>query len=179
MIYIHATVSDGRKQAIESFGAEVVITPTDVPADSPESYYSTARRIAAASSGPASPHALGIGYERGRWAGLLVAGLGLWLADPPMVWAQDLYIYPNQGQSQEQLDKDKKNNTVTGKHVYMHDSSGNIVNVQDDKLVVLHGLEDYIVVQNDNIILVCRLQEEQKIKQFVNEIKAELGDDML
>lgn len=83
------------------------------------------------------------------------------------------------GSLYEQLEKDEKNNTVTGKHVYMHDSSGNIVNVQDDKLVVLHGLDDYIVVQNDNIILICRLEEEQKIKQYVNEIKAELGDDML
>ncbi len=83
------------------------------------------------------------------------------------------------GSLYEQLDKDERKNTVTGKNVFMHDSSGNIVNVQDDKLVVLHGLDDYIVVQNDNIILVCRLQEEQKIKQFVNEIKAELGDDML
>ena len=51
--------------------------------------------------------------------------------------------------------------------------------MQDDKLVVLHGLDDFIVVQNDNVILVCRLEEEQKIKQFVNEIKAEIGDDML
>lgn len=83
------------------------------------------------------------------------------------------------GSLYEQLDKDERKNTVTGKYVFMHDSSGNIVNVQDDKLVVLHGLDDYIVVQNDNIILVCRLEEEQKIKQFVNEIKAELGDDML
>ena len=83
------------------------------------------------------------------------------------------------GSLYEQLDKDDRKNTVTGKNVFMHDSSGNIVNVQDDKLVVLHGLDDYIVVQNDNIILVCRLEEEQKIKQFVNEIKAELGDDML
>ena len=83
------------------------------------------------------------------------------------------------GSLYEQLDKDDRKNTVTGKNVFMYDSSGNIVNVQDDKLVVLHGLDDYIVVQNDNIILVCRLEEEQKIKQFVNEIRAELGDDML
>ncbi len=82
------------------------------------------------------------------------------------------------GSLYEQLEKDEKQNSVTGKHVFMHDSSGNIVNVQDDKLVVLHGLEDYIVVQNDNIILICRREEEQKIKLFVNQIKTELGEDM-
>ncbi len=83
------------------------------------------------------------------------------------------------GSLYEQLEKDKKQNTVTGKNVFLHDSSGNIVNVQDDKLVVLQGLEDYIVVQNGNIILICRLEEEQKIKQFVNEIRTEIGDEML
>ena len=83
------------------------------------------------------------------------------------------------GSLYEQLDKDDLDNTVTGKHVFMYDSSGNIVNVQDDKLVVLQGLKDYIVVQNDKIILVCRRDDEQKIKQFVNEIKTEIGDDMM
>jgi cystathionine beta-synthase len=39
-------MSDEKRNLMRAFGAEVVITPTDVPADSPESYYSTARRIA-------------------------------------------------------------------------------------------------------------------------------------
>jgi mannose-1-phosphate guanylyltransferase len=83
------------------------------------------------------------------------------------------------GSLYEQLGKDEHQNTVTGKHVYMYDSSGNIVNVPDDKLVVLQGLKDYIVVQNEGIILVCRREDEQKIKQFVNEIKSELGEDRM
>lgn len=83
------------------------------------------------------------------------------------------------GSLYEQMAKDELQNTVTGKHVFMYESSGNIVNVQDDKLVVLQGLTDYIVVQNENIILVCRREEEQKIKQYVNEIKTEIGDGMM
>jgi mannose-1-phosphate guanylyltransferase len=83
------------------------------------------------------------------------------------------------GSLYDQLSKDDQRNSVTGKHVFMYDSSGNIVKVQDDKLVVLQGLKDYVVVQNDNIILVCRLDEEQKIKQFVNEIRSELGEEMM
>jgi mannose-1-phosphate guanylyltransferase len=51
--------------------------------------------------------------------------------------------------------------------------------VEDNRLVVLQGLKDYIVVQNEGVILVCRLEDEQKIKQFVNEIRSELGDDMM
>ncbi|MEN8156009.1 MAG: mannose-1-phosphate guanylyltransferase [Bacteroidota bacterium] len=83
------------------------------------------------------------------------------------------------GSLYEQLDKDENQNSVTGKNVFMYDASGNIVNVPDDKLVVLQGLKDYIVVQNEGIILVCRREEEQKIKQFVNEIKSELGEEMM
>jgi mannose-1-phosphate guanylyltransferase len=83
------------------------------------------------------------------------------------------------GSLYDQLAKDENSNSVSGKNIFMYDSTGNIVNFQDDKLVVLQGLHDYIVVQNDNIVLVCKREEEQKIKQFVNEIRTELGEDML
>ena len=83
------------------------------------------------------------------------------------------------GSLYEQLEKNEFENSVRGKHIFMYESSGNIVNVQDDKLVVLQGLKDYIVVQNENIILVCRREDEQKIKQYVNEIRIEIGEEML
>ena len=83
------------------------------------------------------------------------------------------------GSIYEQLLKNEQQNSVTGKHVFMYESSGNIVNVQDDMLVVLQGLEDYIVVQNENIILVCKREDEQKIKQYVNDLKTEIGEDMM
>ena len=83
------------------------------------------------------------------------------------------------GSIYEQLLKNDQQNSVTGKHVFMYESSGNIVNVQDDMLVVLQGLEDYIVVQNENIILVCKREDEQKIKQYVNDIRTEIGEDMM
>lgn len=83
------------------------------------------------------------------------------------------------GSLYEQLDKDEFQNSVKGKHVFMYESEGNIINVQDDKLVVLQGLKDYIVVQNENIILICRREEEQKIKQYVTEIRTEIGDGLM
>jgi len=67
------------------------------------------------------------------------------------------------------LDKDK--NAVVGENVLLYGSSGNIINVPKDKLVVLQGLEDYIVVEADNILLVCKKEDEQNIKQFVNDVK--------
>jgi mannose-1-phosphate guanylyltransferase len=74
------------------------------------------------------------------------------------------------------LEKDKQGNTATGKNVFLYDSNNCIVNVPKEKLVVLQGLDDYIVAESDNILLVCRKQDEQKIKQFVTDIKAEKGD---
>ncbi len=83
------------------------------------------------------------------------------------------------GSLYEQLAKNENPNSVTGKHVFMYESSGNIVNVQDDMLVVLQGLEDYIVVQNEKVIMVCKLKDEQKIKQYVNDLRTEIGEDMM
>ena len=83
------------------------------------------------------------------------------------------------GSLYEQLLKNEQENSITGEHVFMYESSGNVVNVQDDMLVVLQGLKDYVVVQNENIILVCKREDEQKIKQYVNDIKTEIGEDMM
>ncbi|HRP61089.1 MAG TPA: mannose-1-phosphate guanylyltransferase [Vicingus sp.] len=69
------------------------------------------------------------------------------------------------------LPQDENKNAIVGESVLMYDSSNNIVNVPKDKLVVLQGLDDYIVVESDKILLVCKKQDEQKIKQFVNDIK--------
>ncbi len=83
------------------------------------------------------------------------------------------------GSLYEQMPKDKKKNAVNAKHVFLYDSSGNIVNVPDDKLVLLHGLKDYIVVESNNILLICKREDEQRIKLFVNDIRAELGEDFI
>ncbi|MCC7332305.1 MAG: mannose-1-phosphate guanylyltransferase [Flavobacteriales bacterium] len=69
------------------------------------------------------------------------------------------------------LPHDENKNAIVGHSVLMYDSSGNIVNVSNDKLVVLQGLKDYIVVETDKVLMVCKKQDEQIIKQFVNDIK--------
>ena len=72
--------------------------------------------------------------------------------------------------------KDGKKNVVVGKNVMFYDSSHCIVNVPADKLVVIQGLEDYIVVDSDNILLICRKDDEQQIKTFVNDVKIKKGE---
>ncbi|MFZ5941944.1 MAG: mannose-1-phosphate guanylyltransferase [Bacteroidota bacterium] len=83
------------------------------------------------------------------------------------------------GSLYEHLDKDKQKNAVTSKHAFMYETSGSIVKVPGDKLVVIQGLQDYIVVDTDDVLLVCRKSEEQRIKQFVNDIRTEMGDEFM
>ncbi|MBD99213.1 MAG: mannose-1-phosphate guanylyltransferase [Verrucomicrobia bacterium] len=74
------------------------------------------------------------------------------------------------------LEHDQNDNAVIGENVMMYDSKDCIVSVPKDKLVVLQGLENYIVVEANNTLLICKKEEEQSIKQFVTDIKLEKGD---
>lgn len=75
-----------------------------------------------------------------------------------------------------QIEKDKAQNAIVGKNVMMYNSNGCIVNVPKEKLVVIQGLEEYIVVESDNILLICKKEDEQQIKTFVNDVKVLKGD---
>lgn len=74
------------------------------------------------------------------------------------------------------INKDKKHNAVVGKNVMIYDSHNCIVHVPKDKLVVLQGLEDYIVVESDGILMICKKQDEQQIRNFVNDVKVNKGE---
>lgn len=65
--------------------------------------------------------------------------------------------------------KDENQNAVSGKKVMLYDSENCIVNVPADKLAVLQGLDGYIVVEANNVLLICKKDDEQKIKQFVED----------
>ncbi len=72
--------------------------------------------------------------------------------------------------------KDENNNAVSGKNVLTYDSSNCIIHVPADKLVVLQGLDDYIVVEDDGILLVCRKQDEQQLRHIVDDVKLKKGE---
>ena len=59
----------------------------------------------------------------------------------------------------------------------IYDSKNNIINAPSDKVVVIQGLEDYIIIDNKNTLLICKKEDEQQIKQFVNDIKRDKGDE--
>jgi mannose-1-phosphate guanylyltransferase len=79
----------------------------------------------------------------------------------------------------EEKEKDYLQNAVTGNNVVIYDSSNNIIHVPDHKMVVLQGLENYIVVDTPDVLLVCNKDQEQRIKEFTQDIKINRGDRFL
>jgi mannose-1-phosphate guanylyltransferase len=58
----------------------------------------------------------------------------------------------------------------------VYSSKDCLVHVPDDKLLVLLGLNDLIVVESNNMLLICKKDKEQDIKNVVNEIRVQKGD---
>jgi mannose-1-phosphate guanylyltransferase len=80
----------------------------------------------------------------------------------------------------ELSDKDYVGNVVIpSERVIMYDSSNCMVNVSKDKLVVLQGLHDFIVVEENNTILICQKNQEQEIKQIVVDVKQRFGSEFI
>lgn len=80
------------------------------------------------------------------------------------------------GSLYQHIKKDRHHNAVVGKNVMIYESQNNIVNVGNDKLVVMQGLDGYIVVESDGILLICKKEDEQKIRHFVSDVKSAKGD---
>jgi mannose-1-phosphate guanylyltransferase len=80
------------------------------------------------------------------------------------------------GSLYDHIKQDKAGNAVVGKNVMIYDSNNCIVNVPKDKLVIMQGLDDYIVVESDGILLICKKEDEQQIRTFVNDVKVRKGE---
>jgi len=81
------------------------------------------------------------------------------------------------GSLHEMAEKDENNNASLNCKALYFESYGNIVAMSDGKVVVVQGLEDYIVAESDNALLICKKSEEQRIKHFVTEVKFRFGEE--
>ncbi len=75
--------------------------------------------------------------------------------------------------------KNKDGNVTQNCKALMYNSHNNIVAIKGDKIIVASGLEGYIVADVDDALLIVPLEEEQKIKQYVNDLKSKFGDKYL
>ena len=76
----------------------------------------------------------------------------------------------------ELAEKDYVGNAVIpSEKVIMYDSSDCMVNVPGEKLVILQGLHDFIVVEANNTLLICPRDQEQNVKKIVADVKQQFG----
>jgi mannose-1-phosphate guanylyltransferase len=66
---------------------------------------------------------------------------------------------------------DKKGNALVRGDIFTYDTKGNIFNIVPGKIAVLQGLEDYIIVDSDDVLLIVKKHEEQNIKQYLDDVK--------
>ena len=64
------------------------------------------------------------------------------------------------------LPQDKSGNATVGTDIRLYDSKNCIVHASEEKRVVVQGLDGYIIAEKDNTLLICKLEEEQRIKEF-------------
>ena len=73
------------------------------------------------------------------------------------------------GSLRMQTKHDLYGNSVIGENVSLFESHNCIVHTTGERKVVVQGLDGYIVAEKDNTLLICKLSEEQRIKQFSGE----------
>lgn len=92
--------------------------------------------------------------------------------------AEEIYVFPSSfgwsdlgtwGSLHENLPRDAHNNAVIGKDVRLYESRNCIIHASEEKKVVVQGLDGYIIAEKDDILLICRLSEEQRLKDFSKE----------
>lgn len=89
--------------------------------------------------------------------------------------AEEVFVFPAEfgwsdlgtwGSLLQQTEHDAYGNSLIGENIHMYDSTGCVVHTTQEKKVVIQGLRDYIVAEKDGTLLICKLEEEQRIKQF-------------
>ena len=102
--------------------------------------------------------------------------------------SDNVYVYPSNfgwsdlgtwGSIYAISEKDKNQNIVKGEKVIAYNCTNSIFNISDDKLLIAHGLDNYIVIESNNNILICKKEDEQQVKNFVNDIKVKFGDERI
>ena len=76
----------------------------------------------------------------------------------------------------ENMEKDYLGNVVASDNVIVIDATKCMINSPKDKLVLVQGLDDFIVIDTKDVLLICSRDKEQSIKEYVAEVKRNKGD---
>jgi len=102
--------------------------------------------------------------------------------------ADNVYVIPSSfgwsdlgtwASTYETLQKDYLENAVAGNNVMVIDATKNMIHADNKKLVLIQGMEDFIVVDTKDVLLICKKDKEQEIKEYVAEVKRNKGDKFI
>jgi mannose-1-phosphate guanylyltransferase len=79
----------------------------------------------------------------------------------------------------ENMEKDYLGNAVSGDNVMVIDATRCMIHSKNDKLYLLQGMDEYIVVDTDDVLMICKKEKEQEIKEYVAEVKRNKGEKFL
>lgn len=75
--------------------------------------------------------------------------------------------------------KDENGNVVLKGESLVYNSRDNIVVLPKGKLAVIEGLEGYLISESDNVLLICRKDEELALRKYVNDTQIKMGDEYI
>jgi len=79
----------------------------------------------------------------------------------------------------EHSNLDKKGNSIVRGNVFSYENKGSIFNLSSSKVAVIQGLKDYIVVDSDDVLLIVKKEEEQNIKNYLEDVKKQTEEKYL
>ena len=92
--------------------------------------------------------------------------------------AEEIFVCPGEfgwsdlgtwGSLRNQAKKDLYGNAAIGNDIRLFETTDCMIHTMQEKKVIIQGLEGYIVAENEDTLLICKLSEEQRIKQFTGE----------
>jgi len=102
--------------------------------------------------------------------------------------AENVYVIPSSfgwsdlgtwNSAYENYEKDYQGNAVAGDNVILIDATDSMIHAPNNKLLLLQGLHDFIVVDTQDVLLICKKEKEQEIKDYVAEVKRKKGEKYL
>lgn len=82
------------------------------------------------------------------------------------------------GSLHEELAKDENNNAVVNAQLMPQDANGNMIYTHNSKVVVLEGLQDYIIVDDKDVLLIVPKEKEQEIKEIRNAVMKKFDENL-
>ncbi len=98
--------------------------------------------------------------------------------------SQEIYVLPASfdwndlgtwGSLYEKLEKDSTDNAVINAQVLSQDGKGNLIRTEGNKVVVVDGLNDYIIVDKEEVLMIYPKKKEQDIKKVLTAVKEKFG----